>query len=79
MHGMFSTHMEALKSMKEYIGELKEDYIVLMDSDTVLNIDLANVIKTHEQTGAEITFVTANAAQDFTSKNPRVHILKEIW
>ena len=30
---MFSTHMEALMSMKEYIQEYKEDYIVLMDSD----------------------------------------------
>ena len=44
---MFSTHMEALRNMKEYISELKEDYVVLMDSDTVLNFDLANVIKTH--------------------------------
>ena len=69
---MFSTHMEALKSMKEYINELKEDYVVLMDSDTVLNIDLANVIKTHEQTGAEITFVTSTAAKDYTAKHPRM-------
>ena len=69
---MFSTHMEALKSMKEYINELKEDYVVLMDSDTVLNIDLANVIKTHEQTFADITFVTANIDKDYTSKHPRM-------
>ena len=37
---VFSTHMEALISMKEYIKEFKEDYVVMMDSDNVLNIDL---------------------------------------
>ena len=41
---MFSTHMEALKSMKQYIDEFKEEYVVLMDSDTVTNIDLKDVI-----------------------------------
>lgn len=71
---MFSTHMEALKSMKEYITELKEDYVVLMDSDHVLNIDLTQVIKAHEQTGAEITFVTQRVSKDYTSKTPRMMV-----
>ena len=71
---LFSTHLEALKSMKEYINEFKEDYVVLMDSDHALNIDLANVIKTHEQTGAEITFVTQKVGKDYTSKTPRMMV-----
>ncbi|MBO5946503.1 MAG: glucose-1-phosphate adenylyltransferase subunit GlgD [Clostridia bacterium] len=71
-HTLFSNHMEALKSMKEYITELKEDYVVLMDSDNVLTLDLANVIKTHEQTGAEITFVTKKIDKGFTSKTPKM-------
>lgn len=71
---LFSTHMEALRSMKEYINELKEDYVVLMDADNVVNIDLENVIKTHEQTGAEITFVTAAIPETYTSKTPRMMV-----
>lgn len=71
---LFSTHMEALKSMKEYIDELKEDYVVLMDSDNVLTIDLASVIKTHEQSGAEITFVTQRISEDYSSKTPRMMV-----
>jgi len=71
---IFSTHMEALKSMKEYISEFKEEYVVLMDSDHVLNIDLASVIKTHEQSGAEITFVTQRVGKDYTSKTPRMMV-----
>ena len=69
---MFSTHMEALISMKEYIDEFDEDYVILMDSDNVLNIDLTDVIKAHELTGAKITLVTRETAPDYTSKHPRM-------
>ena len=71
---MFSTHMEALISMKEYIDEFKEDYVVLMDSDHVLNIDLEAVVKEHERTGAKITLVTYGVEKDYSSKNPRIMI-----
>ena len=69
---MFSTHMEALISMKEYIDEFTEEYVILMDSDNVLNIDLADVIKAHELTGAKITLVTQQTAPDYSSKHPRM-------
>ena len=71
---MFSTHMEALISMKEYIEEFKEDYVVLMDSDNVLNIDLNDVIKSHIRTGAQITVVTHTISKGYTSKRPRIMI-----
>ncbi len=69
---MYSTHMEALISMKEYIDEFDEDYVILMDSDNVLNIDLADVVKAHELTGAKITLVTQETASDYSSKHPRM-------
>ena len=69
---MFSTHMEALISMKEYIDEFDEDYVILMDSYNVLNIDLGDVIKAHELTGAEITIVTQQTAADYSAKHPRM-------
>ncbi len=71
---VFSTHMEALKSMTDYIDDIREDYVVLMDSDTVLNIDIADVIKTHEKTGADVTMVTAETKKGYTSKHPRMMI-----
>ncbi len=71
---IFSTHMEALKNMKEYIDEIKEDYVVLMDSDTVINIDIADVIKMHEKSAAGITFVTKVVSPDYSSKTPRMMI-----
>lgn len=69
---MFSTHMEALISMKEYIDEMKENYVVLMDSDHVMNIDVEEIIKEHERTGAQMTIVTYGIGSDYTSKHPRM-------
>ena len=69
---MFSTHMEALKSMKSYIEEFTEEYVVLSDSDTVLNIDLADVIDFHDKNGCHITIVTKEIDSSFSAKHPRM-------
>ena len=74
---MFSTHLEALKSMKEYITEFKEEYVVLMDSDSVLNIDIADVLEKHRETNANITLVTYRPDKSFTSKHPRIMLSTE--
>ncbi len=71
---MFSTHMEALKSMKEYIYEIKEEYVVLTDSDTALTIDVSDVIRSHEAHSAEVTIVTSDVAPGYTAKTPRLMI-----
>ena len=71
---MFSTHMEALRSMKEYIDEIKDDYVVLMNSDTALTIDINDVIRSHESTGANVTIVTSDVSADYTAKHPRIMI-----
>ena len=71
---IFSSHMEALRSMKEYIEEIKEEYVVLTDSDTALTIDIADVIKAHETTDANVTIVTSDVDANYTAKNPRIMI-----
>lgn len=69
---MFSTRLEALKSMRSSINEFTEDYVVMMDSDNVLNIDLGSVIDDHEKSGANITLVTMGVNKSFSSKHPRM-------
>ncbi len=71
---VFSTHMEALKSCRQYIDESKEEYVVLMDSDSVLNIDISDVIDIHSKTQADITIVTKQESADYTAKHPRMFI-----
>ena len=69
---MFSSRLQALRAMREYIKDFKEDYVVLMDSDNVLNIDIQSLLKAHKISGAEITVVTERAPITFTSKTPRI-------
>ena len=71
---MFSTHMEALKSMKEYIDEIREEYVVLSDSDTALTIDVSDIIRCHEATSADVTIVTSNVSAGYSAKSPRLMI-----
>ncbi len=71
---LFETRMQALVSMHEYIDEIKEEYVVLMDTDNVVNIDLNDVLRTHERTGAKITMVTHNIPDSYTSKHPRMMV-----
>lgn len=69
---LFTTRMEALINMKEYIDEFKEEFVVLMDSDVILNIDLSKIIATHKENGAKVTFVTKLLSPSYTSKTPRM-------
>ena len=71
---IFKTHLEALKNMRVYIDELCEEFIVLMDSDHVLNIDVADIIEYHKKTNANITMVTKRIKDGYTSKNPRLMV-----
>ena len=55
---LYTTRLEALMGVTEYISHCQEDLIVLSDSDVVCNIDLSEVLEQHERTGADLTVVT---------------------
>ena len=74
---VFSTHMEALISMKEYIEEFKEDYVVMMDSDNVLNIDIQELLSYHVKNEADITIVTKSIDKSASYKHPRMMIASD--
>ena len=61
---LYNTRLEALIGAMNFIGHCSEEYIVLQDSDAILNIDLRRVLKQHEQTAADITIVTAKVSPD---------------
>lgn len=71
---LYKSHLEALKSMSDYISEMREEFVVMMDADTVLNIDLRAVVSAHEKTKADVTFVTQTIDKDYSSKNPRMMV-----
>lgn len=71
------THLEALCNMKEYILEFKEEYVVIMDSDQVLNIDLNRVVEMHASRGADITMVTRPTDKAYVGKDRRMMVASD--
>ena len=53
--------MEALAGVRSYLQGIRQDYVVLSDSDLIINLPLADVFAAHLESGADITAVcTAN-------------------
>ena len=58
--GQFRGRVDALGSVMNYLKSIRQDYVVLSDSDTVINAPLEDVLRRHIDTGADITAVCAN-------------------
>lgn len=54
---LYTSRLEALKSIVETINSFTEDYVVMSDSNIICNIDLNDVIKYHKENGADMTAV----------------------
>lgn len=55
--GVYDGRMQAIAGIEEFVKKSSADLVVLSDSDVVANIDLAPVLKQHEETDADITLV----------------------
>ena len=71
---VYSTHLEALISMRETLENSKASHVVLMDSDYVCNMDLARVIDSHQKSGKRITLVTFPCPAKFRSDSRRLMV-----
>lgn len=52
---LYSTRLEALISIREFISDCKEELVVFSDCDTVFNLDLSDMIDQHIASGADVT------------------------
>lgn len=59
--GQFRGKVEALACMLEYLREIRQDYVVLSDSDLIINIPLGDVLQAHIDSGADLTAVCTAA------------------
>ncbi len=67
---LYSTRLEALMGVTNFISRCKEDQIVLSDCDGICNIDLSDVINAHIANNADITVVTRTlAASEYDAKS----------
>lgn len=54
---LYTTRLEALKSVIHSISHISEDLVVLSDCDVICNIDIEGLIKYHTDAGADVTMV----------------------
>jgi len=55
---VYSTRLEALMGVMNFIDRCTEDVLVLSDCDVICNVDISAVMKAHEQSGADFTAIT---------------------
>ena len=55
---VYTTRLEALMGVTNFISRCNEDHLVLSDCDGICNIDLSEVIEQHEANHADLTVVT---------------------
>lgn len=56
--------LEALAGRLAYLRSIDAEYVVISGADTVSNIDLRDVLRYHQETGAEITAVYAEVRRE---------------
>lgn len=62
--------LESLKGVSPFFKDLKDDYIVFSDCDSICNIDLKKIIDTHKETEADLTIVVKDLyVQGYEGKN----------
>ena len=63
---LYTTRLEALMGVTNFISRCNEDYLVLSDCDGICNIDLSEVIDYHVEKNADMTIVTRYLGADET-------------
>ena len=65
----FRGKMEALVGVRSYLQEIRQDYVVMMEGDLVVNLPLSDIYEEHLRSGADITMRRTS----FRSTTPTPH------
>ena len=60
----FRGRIGALHAVKGYLKEIRQDYVMLADSDVVINLPIQDVLQRHIATGADLTAVCTAKMND---------------
>ncbi len=53
----YTTRLEALMSITGFLNHRNEDFVVISDCDGIAHLDIGDIVRYHEEKGAEITMV----------------------
>ena len=62
--GQYRGKVEALAGVINYLKGIRQDYVLLSDSDLVINLPLEDVLRRHIETGADMTAVCTSVPGD---------------
>ncbi len=60
VNALYTSRLEALKSVNYSISRITDDYVVLSDCDVICNVDFNDMIEYHKKSGADMTFAVKN-------------------
>ena len=72
---LYTSRLEALMGVSNFISRCDEEYIVLSDCDVICTIDLSDVIRQHIETQADLTVVTHRMTEGFLDVAPRSKVI----
>ena len=72
-NSLYSTRLEALKSVNSSISKIPDDYVVLSDCDVICNIDLKDMVKNHIANNADITMAVKKV--NLTKEKAKINVL----
>ncbi len=67
------SRLDSLKNVAASIGRITDDYVVLSDCDVICNVDFNDMIRYHQETGADMTIAVKNV--DLTPETARTNVL----
>lgn len=70
---LYTTRLEALKSVNPAISKITDDYVVLSDCDVICNIDLNDMINYHIANNADITMAVKRV--NLTKEQANINVL----
>ena len=81
-NSLYTTRLEALIGIREFINGCDEDYVVLSDCDTICNFDIKSLVEFHQSTGADATLAVkrqfaAKTSRSFYGTTPKNYLIVE--
>ena len=71
---LYTTRLEALMGVMNFIDRCTEDTMVLSDCDVICNVDLQQAMAAHESTNADITLITAPVNADVNAVDAHAEV-----
>ena len=72
-YSLYTTRLDALKSVNHSISKIPDDYVVLSDCDVICNVDLNDMIKNHIENDADITIAVKKVK--LTKEQAKMNVL----